>query len=85
MFLVWKHVKLFWSFSFSEFLTNPLLQFLAGHLYSIGYSTEEYGSSRKLRTSPLHTRLEVAGAIFGETNAYETALWFVPNADGNPL
>ncbi|GAB1607286.1 pyruvate dehydrogenase phosphatase regulatory subunit, mitochondrial-like [Argonauta hians] len=52
-----------------------------GHLYSISYPTEEYGSSRKLRTSPLHTRLEVAGAVFGETNAYETPMWFVPNAD----
>ena len=40
------------------------------------YPREEYTTGRKLRCSPLHTRQEVAGAVFGETMAYERAMYF---------
>lgn len=44
--------------------------------YLLKYPREEYKTGRKLRCSPLHTRLEVAGAVFGETMAYERAIYF---------
>ena len=40
------------------------------------YPREEYTTGRKLRCSPLYTRQEVAGAVFGETMAYERAMYF---------
>ena len=49
--------------------------------YALKYPREEYKTGRKLRCSPLHTRLEVAGAVFGETMAYERAMYF-HNPDG---
>lgn len=36
-----------------------------------------------LRSSPLYTRQEVAGAVFGETMAYERAMYFNLE-DGKP-
>lgn len=44
--------------------------------YLLKYPREEYKTGRKLRCSPLHTRLEVAGAVFGEIMAYERATYF---------
>lgn len=52
--------------------------------YTLRYPTEQRYRGRKLRTSPLHTRLEVQGACFGETNAYERPMWFT-NSHGMPL
>ncbi|XP_055956518.1 pyruvate dehydrogenase phosphatase regulatory subunit, mitochondrial [Patella vulgata] len=52
---------------------------VVGHQYSLRYPGEEHQSGRKLRTSPLHTRLEVSGACFGETMAYERPMWFDPD------
>ena len=45
------------------------------------YPREEYTTGRKLRCSPLHTRQEVAGAVFGETMAYERAMYFKVDDD----
>ena len=35
-----------------------------------------YKTGRKLRTSPLHTRMLSYGAIYGENLGYERPLWF---------
>ncbi|XP_070203054.1 pyruvate dehydrogenase phosphatase regulatory subunit, mitochondrial-like isoform X3 [Littorina saxatilis] len=48
------------------------------------YPREEYTTGRKLRCSPLHTRQEVAGAVFGETMAYERAMYFKLDDDDSP-
>ncbi|KAK3581173.1 hypothetical protein CHS0354_024706 [Potamilus streckersoni] len=48
--------------------------------YHLTYPQEQWQSGRNLRTSPIHTQLKVAGASFGETNAYERAAWFNPTS-----
>jgi pyruvate dehydrogenase phosphatase regulatory subunit len=50
-----------------------------GKQYSLKYPTygmSLYKKGRKLRTSPLHTRLLANGAIYGENLGYERPLWF---------
>lgn len=50
-----------------------------GKQYSLKYPTygmSIYKSGRKLRTSPLHTRLLADGAVYGEMLGYERPLWF---------
>ena len=61
-------------FFFSIFCTS------AAHAV-LKYPREEYTTGRKLRCSPLHTRQEVAGAVFGETMAYERAMYFKVDDD----
>ncbi|KAK6174464.1 hypothetical protein SNE40_017735 [Patella caerulea] len=61
-----------------QFLQDRMREVL-GTQYSLRYPREDYKTGRKLRTSPLHTRLEVAGACFGETMAYERPMWFDPD------
>ena len=51
-------------------------------LYHLSYPNHQFESGRNLRTSPIHTQLQVAGANFGETNAYERAMFFNPIHDG---
>ncbi|CAL1532543.1 unnamed protein product [Lymnaea stagnalis] len=63
-----------------KFLRDRMSEALANH-YLLRYPREEYKTGRKLRCSPLHTRLEVAGAVFGETMAYERAMYFTNNED----
>ncbi|XP_046549840.1 pyruvate dehydrogenase phosphatase regulatory subunit, mitochondrial-like [Haliotis rubra] len=59
-----------------RFLRDRVKEVL-GAQYSLSYPRQsEYMTGRRLRTSPLHTRLEVAGGYFGETMAYERAVWF---------
>ncbi|CAG5136045.1 unnamed protein product [Candidula unifasciata] len=58
-----------------KFLRDRMTEAFANH-YLLKYPREEYKTGRKLRCSPLHTRLEVAGAVFGETMAYERAMYF---------
>ncbi|XP_041375941.1 pyruvate dehydrogenase phosphatase regulatory subunit, mitochondrial-like isoform X2 [Gigantopelta aegis] len=55
---------------------------IVGRIYSLPYPLVEYTTGRKLRTSALHTRLEGLGAYFGETMAYERAMWFSPQNEG---
>ncbi|ESO90301.1 hypothetical protein LOTGIDRAFT_233822 [Lottia gigantea] len=50
-----------------------------GSVFGLRYPKEDFTRGRKLRTSPLHTRLENAGAMFGETMAYERPMWFDPD------
>ncbi len=50
-----------------------------GKQYSLKYPTygmSLYKTGRKLRTSPLHTRLLANGAVYGEVLGYERPLWF---------
>ena len=50
-----------------------------GKQYSLKYPTygmSLYKTGRKLRTSPLHTRLLANGAVYGEILGYERPLWF---------
>ncbi|XP_059144438.1 pyruvate dehydrogenase phosphatase regulatory subunit, mitochondrial-like [Physella acuta] len=58
-----------------KFLRDRMPEAFANQ-YLLKYPREEYKTGRKLRCSPLHTRLEVAGAVFGETMAYERAMYF---------
>jgi len=48
-------------------------------LYHLKYAHSQFESGRNLRTSPIHAQLKAEGANFGETNAYERAMWFTPN------
>ncbi|XP_055891264.1 pyruvate dehydrogenase phosphatase regulatory subunit, mitochondrial-like [Biomphalaria glabrata] len=63
-----------------KFLKDRIPEAVANH-YQLKYPREEYKTGRKLRCSPLHTRLEVAGAVFGETMAYERAMYFAQPSD----
>lgn len=62
-----------------RFLRDRVKETIA--LYHLKYSYNQFSSGRNLRTSPIHTQLKVSGANFGETNAYERAMWFVPDSD----
>ncbi|XP_046549851.1 pyruvate dehydrogenase phosphatase regulatory subunit, mitochondrial-like isoform X1 [Haliotis rubra] len=59
-----------------RFLRDRVKEVL-GATFTLNYPQQsEFKTGRRLRTSPLHTRLEVAGGYFGETMAYERAVWF---------
>jgi pyruvate dehydrogenase phosphatase regulatory subunit len=50
-----------------------------GKQYSLKYPTygmSLYRTGRKLRVSPLHPKLQAAGAVFGEVLGYERPLFF---------
>ncbi|HEY6539431.1 MAG TPA: FAD-dependent oxidoreductase [Ktedonobacteraceae bacterium] len=47
--------------------------------YDISYPMRERSSARKLRLSPVYTRLEELGAIFGEKSGWERPNWFARN------
>lgn len=47
--------------------------------YDISYPGRERSSARKLRLSPLYTRLEELGAVFGEKAGWERPNWFSSN------
>ncbi|PVD21211.1 hypothetical protein C0Q70_19380 [Pomacea canaliculata] len=58
-----------------RFLRDRMQEAFPNHCI-LKYPREEYTSGRMLRSSPLYTRQEVAGAVFGETMAYERAMYF---------
>lgn len=58
-----------------RFLRDRVPEAFAAHAV-LKYPREEYKTGRKLRCSPLYTRQEVAGGVFGETMAYERAMYF---------
>ncbi|XP_052816220.1 pyruvate dehydrogenase phosphatase regulatory subunit, mitochondrial-like isoform X2 [Mya arenaria] len=61
-----------------KFLRDRVKETIA--LYHLKYSSNsQFESGRNLRTSAIHTELKSYGAHFGETNAYERAMWFTPN------
>jgi sarcosine dehydrogenase len=51
---------------------------LYGKHYSIAWPEDEHASGRKLRVSPLYSRLEEQGAVFGSKFGWERANWFAP-------
>ncbi len=50
-----------------------------GLLYDMHWPFRQVETARGVRRSPLHRRMEAAGAVFGETAGWERANWF---ADG---
>lgn len=49
-----------------------------GRLYSMHWPQLQPVTARTIRRTPLHTRLDEAGAVFGEVNGWERANWFAP-------
>lgn len=49
-----------------------------GLLYAIHWPFRQFETSRNVRKSPLHDRLEKNGACFGEVGGWERANWFAP-------
>ncbi|CAF4483286.1 unnamed protein product [Rotaria socialis] len=69
-----------------RFLEDRLRE-IPGKQYSLKYPTygmSLYRTGRKLRVSPLHSKLQAAGAVYGEVLGYERPLFFKPDeADKN--
>lgn len=49
-----------------------------GRLYAMHWPQLQPYTARNIRRSPLHDRLDSAGAVFGELVGYERANWFAP-------
>ena len=49
-----------------------------GLLYDMHWPFRQVETARGVRQSPLHARLEAAGACFGEAGGWERANWFAP-------
>ena len=49
-----------------------------GLLYDMHWPFKQYKTSRSIRKSPLHDRLLVRGACFGEAAGWERANWYAP-------
>ena len=49
-----------------------------GLLYADHFPYRQFESSRNVRRSPIHQRLEENGACFGEVNGWERPNWFLP-------
>ena len=49
-----------------------------GLLYANHYPFRQYESARSVRHSPIHERLQDAGACFGESAGWERPNWFAP-------
>ena len=52
-----------------------------GHEYAMHFPHHEWPAGRNKRLSPLHSRLEKAGAVFGAYNGWERANWFAKPGD----
>ena len=52
-----------------------------GLLYADHFPYRQFETGRDIRRSPLHHRLDEAGACFGEVNGWERANWFLPDAE----
>jgi len=50
-----------------------------GLLYAMHWPFRQFETSRNIRKSPLHDRLEKHGACFGEVAGWERANWFAPD------
>ncbi|MBM3848122.1 MAG: FAD-dependent oxidoreductase, partial [Verrucomicrobia bacterium] len=57
------------------FLRERVTEVLGLH-YQMAWPNREMESARGIRHSPLHSRLEKAGACFGVRNGWERPLWF---------
>lgn len=49
-----------------------------GNLYAMHWPQKQPVTARNVRRTPLHARLEAAGACFGETTGWERANWYAP-------
>lgn len=49
-----------------------------GLLYAMHWPFRQYESARNRFRSPLHERVEAAGAVFGELGGWERANWYAP-------
>ncbi len=68
---------------FSPFQGNPLylhdrIVEGLGLLYAMHWPFRQFETSRHIRKSPMHDRLEKQGACFGEVAGWERANWFAP-------
>ena len=52
-----------------------------GLLYADHFPYRQYATSRGIRQTPLHERLEARGACFGELAGWERANWYLPEAE----
>ncbi|MEM1431851.1 MAG: FAD-dependent oxidoreductase [Pseudomonadota bacterium] len=52
-----------------------------GHEYAMHFPHHEWPAARDKRLSPLHSRLQEAGAVFGPYNGWERANWFAQPED----
>ncbi|GGH27764.1 dimethylglycine dehydrogenase [Cribrihabitans marinus] len=52
-----------------------------GHEYAMHFPWHEWPAGRNKRRSPLHDRLQAAGAVFGAYNGWERANWFAQPGD----
>ena len=50
-----------------------------GLLYAMHWPFRQYESARNQRLSPLHDRIQAAGAVFGEVAGWERPNWFARN------
>ncbi|MFT5203604.1 MAG: glycine cleavage system T protein [Candidatus Aldehydirespiratoraceae bacterium] len=58
-----------------EYLKSRVSESL-GLLYAMHWPFRQYESARGQRHSPLHDRIEAAGAVFGETAGWERPNWY---------
>jgi 4-methylaminobutanoate oxidase (formaldehyde-forming) len=49
-----------------------------GRLYAMHWPHLQPHTARNVRRTPLHDRLDAAGAVFGEMTGYERANWYAP-------
>ncbi len=49
-----------------------------GRLYAMHWPHLQPHTARNIRRTPLHDRVDAAGAVFGETVGYERANWYAP-------
>ncbi len=52
-----------------------------GLLYADHFPYRQFATSRGIRKTPLHHKLEENGACFGELSGWERANWFLPKAE----
>ena len=58
-----------------DYLANRISESL-GLLYAMHWPFRQYESARGIRHSPLHDRIDAAGAVWGETAGWERPNWF---------
>jgi 4-methylaminobutanoate oxidase (formaldehyde-forming) len=61
--------------SATEFLEARISESL-GLLYAMHWPFRQYESARNQKLSPVHDRIEAAGAVFGEVGGWERPNWF---------
>lgn len=65
----------------TDWVRTRTLEAYAKH-YTMAWPSEEHHSGRPSRTSPLYSRLQAAGAVFGEKIGWERPNWFADLSQG---